>query len=203
MKKLFVFLLCLCLILSCALGENSYDENGNRVQYWTSGDGREFKITYYAAPDQNGLYLIEEAALDGSHLARMWQNETDTVHHEIYAYGILQKVHCVNADGSTRTESYDETGVMTYYEIGDGAPNAEGYRVARGYLPDGTIDHEWWWGEDDLYHEIWYENGEVYSYTYWYYNVDGHDVKYEEYHPEYSKTRYYDYNENGELEMAE
>ena len=39
--------------------------------------------------------------------------------------------------------------------------------------------------------------------TYWWYNVDGHDVKYEEHCAEYSKYRYYDYDANGEMVMAE
>lgn len=92
---------------------------------------------------------------------------------------------------------------MTYYEISYATPNAEGYEVSKLFLPDGTIDHEWWWGPDDLYHEIWYADGQVDSYTYWWYNVDGHDIRYEEHHKEYSKYRYYDYDANGELQMSE
>ncbi len=204
MKKLLILLLCVCL-LSCALAEETvtHDENGNTVQTFYYEDGTSLKIIYYAQPTEDGLYLIEEIKSDGSHRSLMWQNETDTVRTEIYTDGILESSRYLLENGDIRIDLYDETGAMTFYEICFAAPNTEGYEVNQRFLPDGTIEHEWWWGVDDLYHEIWYVDGQVDSYTYWWYNVDGHDVKYEEHCSRYSKYRYYDYDANGEMQMSE
>ena len=205
MKKLLMILLCLCMLLPCALAENTvtYDENGNTVQTIYYEDGTGVKIIYHAAPTEDGLYLVEEISLDGSRRVLMWQNEHNTVRTQIYTNDILELDRYLTEDGILRVDSYDETGVMIYYELVDVEITADGYEVNKRFLPDGTIDHEWWWGPDDLYHEIWYEGGEVDFYTYWWYNVDGHDVKYEEHCAEYSKYRYYDYDANGEMVMAE
>lgn len=204
MKKLLVFVLCLCM-LSCALADDAitYDEQGNTVQTIHYDDGTYLTIIYYAQPTEDGLYLVEEILSDGSYRTLMWQNETDTVRTDIYRDGILEMSRHALDNGDFRIDSYDETGTMTYYTLDYATPNAEGYEVSQRFLPDGTIDHEWWWGPDDLYHEIWYEGGKVDSWTYWWYNVDGHDVRYEEHCSNYSKYRYYDYDASGELVMTE
>lgn len=214
MKKLLVLLLCLSLILSCAIGEQHYenksytDEEGNQITVYYNTDYETWcQQTLYAEPNEEGFIVLEDKKMDGDVFAALWYSDDEnSVLSRYYSYhenGVLSLVIYYSEDGSETAEVYDETGDMLYKDVVYAEPNAEGYEVSKRFLPDGTIDHEWWWGEIDLYHEIWYVDGQVESYTYWWYNVDGHDVRYEEHHKEYSKYRYYDYDANGELQMSE
>lgn len=214
MKKLLILLLCLYLLLPCAQSETQYkdqnyiDEHGNQIiVYYNSDYDAWCQQTLYAEPNEEGFIVLEDKKMDGEIFATLWFSDYENrVLSRSYSYnenGILNTVTYYLEDGSEEAEFYDEDGTVLYKEVAYAQPNAEGYEVTQRFLPDGTIDHEWWWGEIDLYHEIWYVDGQVDSYTYWWYNVDGHDVKYEEHHKEYSKYRYYDYDGNGDMVMAE
>lgn len=214
MKKLLVLFLCLCLLLPCAFSEQNYenkrytDEEGNQITVYYNTDYETWcQQTLYAKPNEEGFFILEDKKMDGDVFAALWYSDYENrVLSRSYSYnenGILSLVIYYHEDGSEAAEVYDENGAVLYKDVIYAEPNAEGYEVSQRFLPDGTLDHEWWWGPDDLYHEIWYVDGQVESYTYWWYNVDGHDVRYEEHHKEYSKYRYYDYDTNGELQMSE
>lgn len=201
MKKLLVLFLCLCMLLPCALAEDTITyENGNMVQYITRDDGGVTKIIYYANPNAEGLYVIEEIVNNGEHRSIAYENDTGTVRVEYYENGTLYMERYQTEDGNTRIDYFDKTGALLDYEISYALLNAEGYRVNKRYLPDGTQDHEWWWAaEHQLYHEIWFEDGKVAGYTYRYYNTDEAYEVYEEYDADGTLEKRFLYNENGEL----
>ena len=214
MKKLLMILLCLCMLIPCVMSEQSYedqvytDEQGNWIRIYYDQDLQTWcQFTRYAQPNEEGCFVHERKQQDGTMLDLDWVKIVDGEEIQYrdfwYENGVLTTVITYCENGNVHLESYEPSGLMLHYEISYAQHNEEGYKVSKRFLPDGTIDHEWWWGPDDLYHEIWYEGGEVDSYTYWWYNVDGHDVKYEEHCAEYSKYRYYDYDANGEMVMAE
>ena len=214
MKKLLVLLLVLSLMLPCALCEQAYqeqvynDDQGNWIRIYYDEDLNTWcQFTRYAQPNEEGYYVLESKQQDGTMLDMDWVTLVDgeEVYYRNFWYenGILTHIITYHENGDIQEECYEPDGLMRHYEINYIEPNAEGYKVSKRFLPNGTIDHEWWWGPDDLYHEIWYVDGQIDSYTYWWYNVDGHDVRYEEHRNEYSKYRYYDYDASGEMVMSE
>ncbi len=190
--------------------EKSYvDEDKNFIQEYYDDDHQAWcRYTRFKKPNEEGQVVVTLTNMEtGLPITEIWYSDyMNSVRSRVYLYredGVLAEARYYNEDGSTAAEVYDETGAVLYKDVTYAEPNAEGYEVTQRFLPDGTIDHEWWWGEIDLYHEIWYVDGQVEFYTYWWYNIDGHDVKYEEHCKQYSKYCYYDYDANGELQMTE
>ncbi|MBQ4552383.1 MAG: hypothetical protein IJA59_05485, partial [Clostridia bacterium] len=109
MKKLLVLLLCLCMLLPCALAEDTITyENGNMVQYITRDDGSVTKIIYYANPNAEGLNVIEEIVNNGERRSVSYQNDSGTVRWEYYENGILTTKRYYTEEGIIRVDAYDE-----------------------------------------------------------------------------------------------
>lgn len=212
MKKLLVLLLCLCMLLPCAMGEQTHqdqvytDEQGNWIRiYYDEELGSWCQFTRYAHPNEEGYYVCERKQQDGTllHVDWVYTVDNEEVDYRDFNYldGVLTDVITYHENGDLQLDSYDPSGLMLHSEINYAQLNEDGYSVSKRFRPDGTINHEWWWNEDGLYYEVWYnENQQIEIYTYHYYNTTEADEIYEEYTGDGTlQARWlYNYNESGE-----
>lgn len=214
MKKLLLMILCLCFVCSCAIGQEEYtyqnyfDKNGNNIQIYYDPEYECWcQITIYGQLNEEGCTVVDFQKMSGEMINTIWwsdwENSVRAREYVYYASGALESVRYIHADGSNRVDAYAEDGALQYSDVTYADLNAEGYRVSQRFMADGTLDHEWWWGESNLYHEIWYlPDGSVDFSTYWYYGTPEADEIYEEYDGNgvMLKRYLFRYNENGELE---